>query len=98
MITAASSGLSAFMDLAGSVITLGGAAVTAILNETTNDPGFIPGGEAKRESVTAVILLSAVGVAPAAGQTVTIRGRTLEIDNVAVDEISYTLNCSSEVK
>jgi hypothetical protein len=98
MITAASSGLSDFMNLAGTVITLGGLAVTAIINETTNDPGFIPGGEAKRESVTAVILLSAVASTPTAGTTVTIRGRPLEIDNVAVDEISYTLSCSSEVK
>ena len=98
MITAASSGLSAFLSLAGTTITLGGSAVTAILNETTNDPGFIPGGEAKRESVTAVILLSAVATQPTAGTTVTIRGRALEIDNVAVDEISYTLSCSSEVK
>jgi len=98
MITAASSGLSAFMSLAGATITVGGTAVTAIINETTNDPGFIPGGEAKRESVAAVILLSALATQPTAGTTVTIRGRRLEIDNVAVDEISYTLNCSGEVK
>lgn len=98
MITAASSGLSAFLTLAGSVITLGGSAVTAILNETTNDPGFIPGGEAKRESVTAVILLSAVGAQPLAGQSVTIRGLTMEIENVAVDEISYTLTCTNPVR
>jgi hypothetical protein len=98
MITAASSGLSDFMNLAGTVITLGGSAVTAIINETANDPGFLPGGEAKRESVTAVILLSAVGTAPLAGQVVTVRGKRLQIENVAVDEISYTIACAAEVR